>query len=345
MITDKLYLKRFAIVCGFILKIFCLAPYTIDPKNFKVTRSNMYIFINLFVLGVYLTFNEKLMEIIYANHDVYYHIDIHLDLVLISNNTLRVKNYLLVSGAIFWAILKVSKREESSDEIFLIVKSLRIEIFNSVLAKAIPIFVQHQIKVLILFLTISYLYYFIPNENPSIFIALTYLPISEYPKFIINILISHQHLILIGFKSSLKALNIFFKIQINYSNNECELSDLVDRIAKIHFRLFEIAKFYNKHFSLLTLMICVDSFSNFVIDAFMVYLYSMMYYRSKVDEKVFKNLIINTLCLGFYSMMRIIQIMILLDAQMRTKREVSLLFFKTLFLISLDILGIKLSFF
>lgn len=321
--NDKLYLKRFAIIFGFILKIFCLAPYTVNFKNFQITPSKLYIFINLFVLGIYLTFNEKMIEIIYANHDVYYHIDCSMDLILISNNILVIKNYLLVAVAILWAILKVSHRQGSSGEIYNVISMLRIDLFCSVLGKSIPIFVQHQIKVLILFITISYLYYFIPNKNPSLFIALTYLPISEYPKFITNILVSHQHLILIGFKSSLKALNIFFKTQIKYSNNECELSDLVDKIAEIHFRLFEIAKFYNKHFSLLTLMICVDSFSNFVIDAFMVYLYSMMYYRSKVDEKVFKNLIINTLCLGFYSMMRIIQIMILLDAQMRTKREVS----------------------
>lgn len=320
---DKLYLKRFAIVCGFILKMFCLAPYTVNLNNFQITRSKLYIFINLLVLGIYLAFNEKLMEIIYPNRNVFDNIEINLDFILIANNVLVIKNYLLIGSAILWVILKISCREESSGEIYNVINMLRIDLFCSVLAKSIPTFVQHQIKVLILFITISYLYYFIPNENPSLFNALTYLPISEYPKFIINILVSHQHLILIGFKSSLKALNIFFKIQIKYSNNECELSDLVDRIAEIHFRLFKIAKFYNKHFSFLTLMICVDSFSNFVIDAFMVYLYSMMYYRSKVDKKVFKNLIINTLCLGFYSMMRIIQVMILLDAQMRSKREVS----------------------
>lgn len=247
--NDKLYLKRFAICLAVILRICCLAPYKIDLKNLRIKRSNTIIFINLFVLGIFLTFTDKLLEIIYEDHDLYFHIDIHMDLVLISNNVLHFKNYFLISCAIIWAIVKNPQREKSTAELFTVLKMLRTEILFAILAKRIQIFVQHHLKLILLFITISYLYYFIPIENPSIFIALTYLPISEYPKFVINALVSQQHLILIGFKSSLKALNIFFKTQINYASNQCELSDLVDKTAEIHFRLFEIAKFYNQHFS------------------------------------------------------------------------------------------------
>lgn len=295
-----------------------MAPVSINRKKLEISHSNLSVIVNLIILFFYMVFNKQLTETVYSNHEFY-----PSNNIMCSSETfLFLKTYFLISLSILWGIVKAKQWIYCVSEFKIVINLIRKEIFIFIFSNRIYNLIYVQMFVWISFLTTSYLYCFLPKKSPSLATIFFYLPLKEYPICIINMLVTQQHLITVFIESSLKALNIYLQTQVNISNNS-DLSDLIDKVAEIHFRIMEISKYFYKHFSFLFLMICFDGLLNYTFEAFLVYLYSMMYYRGKVDGDIFKGLIINTVCLGGYSVLRIIQIIIILNGRCRGQNEVS----------------------
>lgn len=313
--NDYKFVQLFSFIFFYLSKFFCMSPFSINWKKIEISLSKVSIVVSLTILGLYLLFNKHLTETAYANHEFYYSNNFRGS----AESFLFLKTYFLIAISITWSVIKAKHWIYCFSEFKIFVKLLKKEIFVYILRNRINHLIHIQILVWISFLFNSYLYCFLPKETPSFGIIFFYIPLKEYPICIINILVAQQHLILIIFESSLKALNVFLKAQVNNSMNDL----IVDKVAEIHFRIIKISKYFYQHFSFLILMICFDGLLNYTFEAFLVYLYSMLYYRGKVDEKLYNKFIINTVCLGGYSVLRIIQIIIILDGRCRGQNEVS----------------------
>lgn len=301
-----------------ILKIFCLAPYSFDFKTFKVHNSSFLVFFYIIIVTLSLFFDEPLEKMIYQEHDTYF----SSKLVKIFNCLLTLKSYILVAASVLLIIFKNQQRKKAFQDVFEIVSCLKWESLTVIFRQNFNKFIKIQLFFVSYFIIARYFYYIVPNENPRWLIGLIYVPLSQYRYLIVIVLVAQKHFIFVFLDCCFKALNNLLKAQIINSKNSRELSVLVDQSAKIHFHLVELAIYLNKHFSVIIVMIILDTLVNFVVEAFIVYLSSMLYVRGNFKDHVLKSFIIEIILVGLYGVVRIGQIIVILFVGCKTAKEV-----------------------
>lgn len=321
--NNEKFLKLFFICFYIFLKIFCLAPFSINFKTFKSKFSSFTAFSYIIVVTLFLIFDEFLEGKIYEGHDN----NFLSKLIEIFNLLLTFKSYILISVSVLLFIFKNNQRKKAYNEIKEVISFLNWNTLTFQLRKSAFKFFKIQILFVIYFIGIRFVYYLIRNENPKLMILLFYLPLSQYRYFIIIVLVAQQHFIFIFFNCCFKALNVYLKVQINICKNQTELIDLVDKTAKSHFRLLEIAFSLNRTYSVILLMLVFDKFVNLVVQSFIVYVRSMLYYRNNIQGDILSNFILEVIMLGSYGIVRIVQIVVILYAGWATIKEVSLIKF------------------
>lgn len=315
--NDEKFLKLFIMCFYIILKIFCLAPYSIDFKTFKVHNSSFSVFLNILIVTMCLLLDEPLERKIYEEHDTYF----LSKLVKIFNSLLTLKSYILVAASVLLIIVKNQQRKKAFEDLVKVVSYFKWASFKLILRQNIKNFIKVQLIFVSYFVIARYFYYIAPNKNPRWLIGLIYVPLSQYRYLIVIVLVGQKHLISVFLDSCFKALNNFLKAQIIRSNNSSELSVWVDQTARIHFRLVEIAIY------LIVVMIILDTLVNFVVEGFIVYLSSMLYVRGNFKDHVLQSFIMEIILVGLYGVVRIGQIIVIVFAGYKTAREVILFLF------------------
>lgn len=302
-----------------ILKIFCLAPFSIDFKTLKVQQSSFSSIVSVFIVSICLFFDEPLERMIYEDHDTYF----VTKLIKLFNSLLTLKSYALIAVLVLLIIFKNQRQRKAFQDLLEVIPFLNWKTLSLILRKNTKKFIEVQLFFVLYFIIARYFYYIAPNKNPKWLISLFYLPISQYRYYIVITVVAQKQFVFIFFKCCFKALNTNLKAQIKRCN-PIELSDYVDKTAKVHFRLLEIIFYLNKHFSVISLMIFLDVLANFVVEDFIVYLSSMLYYRDhSTNDHVLRSFIIEIVLVALYGLVRIGQIFVILYAGCNTIKEVN----------------------
>lgn len=317
--NDTKFMKLFVMCFYKILKLFCLAPFTIDFKTMKFQNSRFSIFLNVFIVSIFIYFDDALDKYIYEDHNKFF----MSKLVNIFNSLLSFKSYLLLFTCVLLFSFKKQQQRKGFNDFMEVISFLRMESLVFVLRQKTKKFLKIQL-VFVLYFTISrYIYYIALNKNPSWMIGLILIPLSQYRYFIIITLVAQKHFLFVFFECCYKALNISLKAQIKICKDQSELSDLVDKTAKIHFRLLEVVFYLNKYFAIIIVMIILDTLINFVVEDFIVYLSSMLYYRYHFNDDKFQIFIMETVTVALYGAVRIGQFVVILGAGCNTIKEVN----------------------
>lgn len=316
--NDEKFIKLFIMYFYIILKIFCLAPFTIDFKTLKVQNSSFSAFVYILIVSISLYFDEPLERKIYEDHDTYF----QSKLVKLFNSLLTIKSYMVVATSVLLIIFKKPKLRKAFQDLMEVISFLKWETLAFTLRQNAKKFIKIQLFFVLYFLIGRYLYYLAPNKNPRWLIILVLLPLSQYRYFIVIVLVAQKQFIFSFFECCFKALNICFKAQIKSCNSASELCALVDKTAKIHFRLLEVAFYLHKNFSVIIVMICLDTSINFVLEAFIVYLSSMLFYRDDLNDHRIYSFVFENVLTASYGIVRLGQFVVILYAGRSTTKEV-----------------------
>lgn len=304
-----------------ILKTFCLAPFSLNFKTFEAQNSSFTGFAYVVTVSLFLYFDGSLEGKIYSQ--LFIDNNFSSKLVEVFNLLLTFKSYILIIASVLYLIVKYKQREKAWTDIKEIISYLRWETLAFEMRESAHKFIKIQVVFVLYFLGSRYFHYIVLNKKPKWIVLLVYAPLAQYRYFIIIALVAQQHFIFVFFKCCFKALNIYLKAQLKICRNKSEIIDLIDKTAKTHFRLLKTALYLNKHFSLIIVMITFDKLVNFVVEAYIVYIRSVMYIRNHIEGDIFIRFLFEVLLLGSYGVARITQIVVILYAGWETIREVS----------------------
>lgn len=318
--NDEHFMKIFAISFYIILKTFCLAPFSLNFKTCEAKKSSFTALAYVVTVSLFLYFDGFLEGKIYFQG-----IDNNFSskLVEVFNLLLTFKSYILIVASVLYLIVKCKAREKVYKDINEVISFLRWDTFILKMRESAYKYIKIQLVFVIYFFGVRYLHYLALQVNPKWIVLLIYVPLAQYRYFIIIAIVAQQHLIFVFFTCCFKALNIYLKAQVKICKNQSEIIDLIDKTAKAHFRLLEIIIYLNKHFSFIIVMIIFDKLVNFVVEAYIVYIRSVLYIRSHINGDIFIRFLFEVLLLGSYGVTRILQFVVILYAASETIREVS----------------------